>query len=445
MIRLPPDLPDRFLAANEVHARPFDPAATPSRASYLAVQVDTAQRAAELAHLGRLCERYGEVPPADGITQFALRFGANQLKWERHGEFSTYIVSTPGAAGRPFGDPAIEQLPQDWLAAIPGQTIVAANAALIPAPAGGLAGALDPLLVEWFGEAATVIGSAIGDGAGGAFTDFRLQPDGFQRFLIVDGDLTASQSGRMLQRLFEIEAYRVLALLSLPIARRVSPGVVRIEQELVTLTEEIAREERGDETLLGELTGLAAQVENALAATQYRFGASRAYFDLVRARIAELREERLPGLQTIDEFMARRLSPAMATCASLTGRLQELSQRVNRTSNLLSTRVSIVRERQNQALLASMDRRARLQLRLQQTVEGLSVVAISYYVIGLVHYLAQGVAALGAPIDAQVATGLAIPVVAFGVAMTVRWVRLKVVGTSVPRTDGPSGTAGPAG
>jgi uncharacterized membrane-anchored protein len=432
MIRLPPDLPDRFLAANEVHARPFDPAATPSRASYLAVLVDTTQRASELVHLGRLCERYGEVPPAEGITQFALRFGGNQLKWERHGEFSTYIVSTPGEGTRPFADPAIDQLPQDWLAAIPGQTIVAANAALVPVPAGGLAGGLEERLAAWFGDA-TVVGSAIGDGAGGAFTDFRLQPDGFQRILLVDGELTASQSGRMLQRLFEIEAYRVLALLSLPIARRVAPGVVQIEQELVTLTEEIAREERADETLLGELTALAARVENALAATQFRFGASRAYFDLVRARIVELREQRLPGLQTIDEFMARRLSPAMATCASLTGRLQELSQRVNRTSNLLSTRVSIVRERQNQALLASMDRRARLQLRLQQTVEGLSVVAISYYMVGLVHYLALGVTAAGLPVRPELLTGLAVPVIAIGVALTVRWVRMKAVGSAPPR------------
>ena len=434
MIRLPPDLPDRFLAANEVHARPFDPAATPSRASYLAVLVDAAQRGEELTHLGRLCVRYGEVPPAEGITQFALRFGANQLKWERHGEFSTYIVSTPGDGARPFADPATDQLPQDWLAAVPGQTIVAANAALVPAPAGGLAGALDGLLATWFGDA-TVVGSSIGDGAGAAFTDFRLQPDGFQRFLLVDGELTASQSGRMLQRLFEIEAYRVLALLSLPIARRVAPGVVRIEQELVTLTEEIAREERADETLLGELTALAARVENALAATQFRFGASRAYFDLVRSRIAELREQRLPGLQTIDEFMARRLSPAMATCASLTGRLQELSQRVNRTSNLLSTRVNIVRERQNQALLASMDRRARLQLRLQQTVEGLSVVAISYYMVGLVHYLALGVTAAGLPVRPELLTGLAVPVVALGVAMTVRWVRMKAVGHAPARDE----------
>jgi uncharacterized membrane-anchored protein len=124
----------------------------------------------------------------------------------------------------------------------------------------------------------------------------------------------------------------------------------------------------------------------------------------------------------------------MATCTSLSRRLQELSERVARASSLLSTRVSIAREKQNQALLASMDRRARLQLRLQQTVEGLSVVAISYYVVGLLAYLAAGLEAAGLGIDAEIVAGLAIPLVALAVALTVRWLRRRVVGTAPPKT-----------
>jgi uncharacterized membrane-anchored protein len=244
---------------------------------------------------------------------------------------------------------------------------------------------------------------------------------------------TDYQAGRMMQRLFEIEAYRVLALLALPSARRESPRVVEIERSLAALTQEMANEDRGDETLLGELTQLAAQVESAIASSQYRFGASRAYYALVNARINELRERRITGLQTIEEFMARRLSPAMATCASVESRLQELSERVARASSLLSTRVSIAREKQNQALLGSMDRRARLQLRLQQTVEGLSVVAISYYVVGLISYASKGLEAAGTGIDSAIVSGLAIPLVAVAVALTVRWVRRRVVGTAPAR------------
>lgn len=429
MIRLPPDLPDRFLAANEVHARPYEPLDIPVRGSYLAIQVETQQREQERAHLRVLCERFGCSPPSEDLTQFSVPFGEFQLKWERHGEFSTYIVLVPGLPSRPFAEPAIDYLPPDWLAAIPGRVIVATHAQVMQAPQAPD----DPaLLQEFFGSAAAV-GAAIGEGAGYAYTDFKIQHDGFVRFLMLSCAFTDYQAGRMMQRLFEIEAYRVLALLALPIARRESPRVVEIERSLAALTQEMANEDRGDETLLGELTQLAAQVESAIASSQYRFGASRAYCALVNARINELRERRITGLQTIEEFMARRLSPAMATCASVESRLQELSERVARASSLLSTRVSIAREKQNQALLGSMDRRARLQLRLQQTVEGLSVVAISYYVVGLISYASKGLEAAGTGIDAAIVSGLAIPLVAFAVALTVRWVRRRVVGNTPAR------------
>ncbi|MEI6318508.1 MAG: DUF3422 domain-containing protein [Pseudomonadota bacterium] len=429
MIRLPPDLPDRFLAANEVHARPYEPLDIPVRGSYLAIQVETQQREQERAHLRVLCERFGCSPPSEDLTQFSVPFGEFQLKWERHGEFSTYIVLVPGLPSRPFAEPAIDYLPPDWLADIPGRVIVATHAQVMHAPETPD----DPALLQEFFGSAAVVGAAIGEGAGYAYTDFKIQHDGFVRFLMLSCAFTDYQAGRMMQRLFEIEAYRVLALLALPIARRESPRVVEIERSLAALTQEMANEDRGDETLLGELTQLAAQVESAIASSQYRFGASRAYYALVNARINELRERRITGLQTIEEFMARRLSPAMATCASVESRLQELSERVARASSLLSTRVSIAREKQNQALLGSMDRRARLQLRLQQTVEGLSVVAISYYVVGLISYASKGLEAAGTGIDAAIVSGLAIPLVAFAVALTVRWVRRRVVGNTPAR------------
>jgi uncharacterized membrane-anchored protein len=178
---------------------------------------------------------------------------------------------------------------------------------------------------------------------------------------------------------------------------------------------------------LQELTRLAAEVESGLAASQFRFGACRAYHELVLRRIAELREQRIPGMQTMEEFMARRLTPAVATCATVSQRLHDLSERVSQASNLLSTRVDIERERQNQALLASMDRRAKLQLRLQQTVEGLSVAAICYYAAGLVGYLAKAVGSTGVRVNSDLIVGLAIPVVAVVVLLGMRRVRRSLI------------------
>jgi uncharacterized membrane-anchored protein len=421
--RPPGDHPERRIAADEIHARPYVALETPERASHLAVMVEQQERDRERAHLVALCDRFGVAVPDPAVSHFSAAFGAFRLKWERHGEFSAYTVLVRGQSPRPFSEPALGFVPAEWLAAIPGQTIVAAHAKLVRAAAAPPDAAT---LADHFGGN-VVVGAEIGEGAGMAFTDFRIRDDGFVRFLVLDRGFTPRQAGRMLQRLFEIEAYRVLALLALPIARREAPRVLEIERALEALTADIAREGGTDEQLLGELTRLAARVESAAAASRFRFGAARAYYDLVCARIGELRERRIPGLQTIDEFMGRRLAPAMATVDSVARRMADLSERVARASALLSTRVDIARERQNQALLASMDRRARLQLRLQQTVEGLSVAAITYYVVGLVGHAAKALKAAGAAVEPDPVTGLAIPIVAVLAALGVRHVRRRIV------------------
>ncbi len=420
---IPPDHPDRLALAEEVHARPPDALATPSRATFVAIVVAPDERAAEFEHLAALCARYSLPPPAPEARHFSAPLGAVRFKWERHGEFSGYTFFTAGRSPTPFSEPPIRSLPPDWLAAVPGRTLFAAHAKLV-------ADAREPdadFLAAHFGNG-MVVGAEIGGGAALAFTDFRIHADGFGRVLLLDRSLTPRQAGRMMQRLFEIEAYRMLALLALPVARHLGPRIARIETALAGLTDDIARQSVDDEKLLPQLTRLADEVEQSLAGSQFRFGACRAYAELVARRIAELRERRLPGMQTIEEFMARRFTPAVATCESTAQRLRELSERVAQASALLSTRVNIARERQNQQLLASMDRRAQLQLRLQQTVEVLSVAAIVYYVAGLVGYLAKALHAMGVPVQPEIAMGVAVPVAALVVLWVLRRVRRRLLG-----------------
>jgi uncharacterized membrane-anchored protein len=454
MSTLPHDHPQRLALAEEAHARPPEPLEAPARATYVAVLVEPDERASELAHLATLCTHFGATPPGDGATHLSTQLGGElRLKWERHGEFSGYTFFTTGLSPEPYSQPAAAVLPPGWLAAVPGATIAAAHAKLVAAGR-AVSGAPDAPAVPDAPDAAflarhfggnIVVGSEIGDGAGLAYTDFRTHADGFARFLVLDRSFTPRQAGRTLQRLFEIEVYRMLALLALPIARRQSPRIVAIEKSLAALTDAIAYQTtqaaadavpgapssardggQADEALLHELTRLAAEVESGLAASQFRFGACRAYFELVSTRVGELREQRLPGLQTIEEFMARRFKPAVATCTTVSQRLHDLSERVAQASALLSTRVDITRERQNQALLASMDRRAKLQLRLQQTVEGLSVAAIVYYVAGVIGYLAKGLKAAGMHIDPDLTVGLLIPVIAVLVMVGLRRVHRRI-------------------
>jgi uncharacterized membrane-anchored protein len=393
--------------------------ATPARASYLALLVDADDRGRESAHLARLCERYAVAPPAREVTHFSARLGGVRLKWERHGEFSSWTLVAPGAERAPFAEPASGFLPEGWLRGLPGLTLMAAHAVIAEAPE---TPPDEQELARHF-EDHIVVGAEVADGQALAYTDFKVHGDGCSRFLLLGRQLTPRLAGRVVQRLFEIEAYRMMALLALPMARRLSPRIVAIENALAQLTDGIAREEGADEVLLQELTRLAAEVESGLAATQFRFGASRAYADIVRTRIAELREVRIGGLSTIGGFMGRRFEPAVSTCATVSARLHDLSERVAQASGLLSTRVDIARERQNQALLSSMDRRAKLQLRLQQTVEGLSVAAIVYYVVGLVGYVAKGAKAGGLPINAELLIGLAVPVAALAAGLVVRRAR----------------------
>ena len=424
MTALPASHPLREDLHNEVHARPYEPVTAPEEVRYVALLGDAGVRADEGARLAALCARSGVAPPVDGANHFRADLGAFRLKWERHSEFSGYTLFFPGVRGEraaePFARDPIETLPQDWLAGLPGRVIVSMHAFVTPDPV--FSGDPEALARLFAGNLA--IGGRIAGGLADAYTDFRLHAGGAGRLLVVNREMRPRQTGRMVQRLMEIEVYRMMALLAFPLARTAGQRAHAAESELARLTLAMAGSRREHEpALLDELTKLAAAVENSVAETSFRFSAATAYYALVRQRIAELREERIPGVQTIAEFMDRRLSPAMNTCESVASRQEALSRRVARASDLLRTRVDIAREQQNQELLASLDRRQRLQLRLQETVEGLSIAAITYYLVGLVGYAAKAVKAAGVRVEVDLATGISIPLVALAVAYGVRRVR----------------------
>jgi uncharacterized membrane-anchored protein len=249
--------------------------------------------------------------------------------------------------------------------------------------------------------------------------------------LLVDGGeaISSRRLGRLVQRLLEIDTYRMAALLGLPAARQAAAVLALAERELAALAEAIRVAGRDEEPqLLDRLTRLAGQVESEYAATHSRFSASAAYFELVDRRLADIGEARMPGLQTLGEFIDRRLSPARATCAWSVRRQDALSQRVSRISNLLRTRVEIEQQQSSQALLGAMNRRQGLQLKLQATVEGLSVAAITYYIVGLVSYLAKGAHSLGWPFSPEGTAATAIPVVALAVWLSLRRLHARVLG-----------------
>jgi uncharacterized membrane-anchored protein len=424
----------RVPLAAEIHSRPFMKIEAPEAVSHLAVYRDreagppNSNAVSQHALLAALCSHFGVAAPAAGASYFYHDFGRFRLKWECHTEFATYTFAERRPEGRSLAEafarmPA-SHLPHGWLGALTGRLLVAAHVVLER-------GEGDPATVQQVFERNVSVGSSVMQGAQ-LWTDFAIQSDGFSRFVIRDVAMRHQQAGRLVQRTLEIETYRMMALLGLPSAQQAGQALNAIEAELAGLTSAMVatdtaspgqrQVEHGgaEQQLLDQIMRLAARLEKLTLDSSYRFSASKAYLRIVNARIEELRELRIEGMQTVEEFMERRLAPAMSTCEATAARQDALALRIANTNALLRTRVGIVQELQNRQILQSMNSRAAQQLRLQQAVEGLSVAAISYYVIGLFSYAGKAAKYAGLLANPELTLGTMVPFVAAGVWLGLR-------------------------
>ncbi len=413
---LPPADPQRTLLHNVVHTRPSQRIRLPALVVYVAVFNDGVTLEQECEHLRRLPCQEALVIGHLQNNFLRLRLQGCTLRWERHTEFTSYslVQHLPEVAQLGATDPELLSflaLPEGWLAGIPGRTFAAIKLAMVHGDL-NRPGETLALARNWFGEN-PVVASLIGRNSHSlAVTDFMLRDSGFERMLVVAPTETSeSRAGRISQRLLEIETYRLAALRGLPAAKQLAPELADAEQQLVDITAQLENKAVSEQELLDRLISLAVRIERANVKHMYRFAATHAYDKIVTQRIAELREKAIPGTQTIGEFMGRRLSPAIATVEATARRMVSLSERISQTSALLRTRVDIMTEAQNQQLLGKLTRGQELQLRLQSMVEGLSIAAISYYVVSLLLYLAKAGKAAGLPIHPELTIGVMIPIV----------------------------------
>jgi uncharacterized membrane-anchored protein len=430
-VYLPADAGLRQTLHNEVHARPSARIRLPALVVYVAVLNDGITRADELAHLQKLPGQQNLTLADLGENFLRLRYNNHTVKWERHSEFTRYSIVQPLPEHAQLGnsDPELLSglmLPADWLSGIPGQTMAAIKLAMLHGDTRDTEGTMAQGR-SWLGDHSLVASVMGNNGHSWALTDFMLRPSGFERMLVIaPSDTTETRAGRVSQRLLELETYRLMALRGLPVAKSLMPTLTNTERELAEITAQIEEGSQSDPEMLNRLATLAARVEMATANHAYRFAATEAYHNIVLQRIAELREKAVPGTQTIGEFMNRRLSPAMATVQATAHRLSSLSGRITRASALLRTRVDIATEAQNQQLLEKLTRGQELQLRLQSTVEGLSIAAISYYVISLALYVGKAGKAAGLPIHPELAAGALVPLVLWAVWRTTKRIHAKL-------------------
>lgn len=383
------DHPLRYELANELHARPFPSVKVPGFAVYLAIKqpknAATRDREADRAHLLNLLDRFGAPHPKPGATHFFGEIGKHHLKWEQHTEFVTYTVFGDQASDRAFDPALFDVFPTDWLAAAPGARV---TSALIRLERLDDEDQISEKLAEWMVPESLAV-SYVLDQVAVMAGDFRIDAAGHMRFAIFAGKGTEdSRIGRIVQRVCEVETYKAMSMLGLARAQDLSRQMGPLHSELSGLVEDMSKpDSRAEQTLQG-LLRISAKLEDLLSKSTFRFGATGAYGALVDQRIEVLRETRFRGRQTFAEFMMRRFDPAMRTVKSTENRLRDMAAAAIRAGELLRTQVDVERSAQNQRLMESMDKRADLQLRLQKTVEGLSVVAISYYAVNLVSYAA---------------------------------------------------------
>ena len=405
----------------DLHTRPFQVADRPLRVSHLSLSHDddsTYQE--ELEHLRLLCQRYSVNPPVEGDSCFYQSFGEFEVRWERHTEFSTYSFTIYGEDSQPFCHPPVALLPPDWLKQVPGEVISAVHIEVLDNHSGTKIPDKESLRQHFEGQ--RLIGSELRNGAATIWSALRLHSDGFNRILLLNNDLNACQTGRVLRALLELEAYRNMMLLAFPEAQDVSARVSQMETQLARLVRQISGQRivEDEQRQLAELSDLAAAIAELIANSRYRFDAGRAYYQMVQSRLQELEEQEINGLQTLSAFVDRRLSPALRTVEAAKRRLDDLAGRVDRASEFLRTRVDMAIEAQNQALLKSMDRRAQMQFSLQQTVEGLSVVVITYYILALCGYLLKAADSFDLGVSPERTIALMLPVVLLMVWMLTR-------------------------
>ncbi|MEM6683696.1 MAG: DUF3422 domain-containing protein [Pseudomonadota bacterium] len=378
---------------NEFFARPAQSCAAKTVVTRLVMHTDDSSAARDREHLSALCRQAGALAAQDDARHHVVRLSGGLLIWERHTEFSTYTVFAPqkGTSGLDYNP--LEILPNDWIKQTPGTLLCATRLWVV---AGKPDDTSDSQAKDVFGDA-EFSASTMRDGKAYVAADFRLHGDGFTRFYVIDNSGDDTVRGRLVQRLLELDMYRIAALLALPIAQDAQPKLTQHEATLADILEDMSdTPDMGrDREVLQKLSQTAADIEAIGAQTAYRFAAAQAYYRIVLERIERLREDRAEGRERLGIFVNRRLAPAMRTCAAVSDRQATISTRIDRVTQLLATRVEVSVQEQNADLLQSMNRNAKAQVRLQETVEGFSAIAMTYYGVGLVLYIAKGLKEAG--------------------------------------------------
>ncbi|MCF6220164.1 MAG: DUF3422 domain-containing protein [Robiginitomaculum sp.] len=412
-------LRDAILA--EVHARPYRALTTPRavlQQAFLCKPSSNAQD--DMAAFWQWCINQDLTPPETGSRHHTVVIDGIQLIWERHTEFITLTWDCL------YTKTAQRKLWQ--ISAKHVKAMMANKHSLISAARVNLLKCADtsktPDLREFDPE--SICMSLVKKERALIITDFMQDEFGATKYTIHNRGLDDRNCGILVRRLLETETYRMMSLYGFERIKKILPEIAAVETQLVHLMKQVNTKSSIASTRksLDEITDIAADLAKLSAASQYRFSASRAYYSLVKARLKRINEQGIPSYSKIEEFLNKRLAPAMRTVENVEQRIAVAGDKLDRSTGLLRTKVEMQMQVQNKAVLDSMNERALMQYRLQSTVEGLSIAAVSYYVVGLLNYVAKGIGIDGY-INPKLLTAIFVPIAILTVWYIVRRIRAK--------------------
>lgn len=413
----------RQQVVREMHLRRWGLLTLPSIVVQWVLMVGEEERAAEAEAISARSDPDRET---GNPTHHAGRLSEGIVfAWERHSEGSSLTLFIENAGEEAFLDlgarPDIAEA-LDWARSVPGRIVRATRILCVAADAEA-----EKVLPRVGYSRPELISCHIGGGVR-IWSDFRLKDDGFGALVVAANGADPRDFTRLVQRLQELGNYRNKALLGLPVAHANWPLLNEAEARLTALADRVAHSDERDDVLMEELSELSLRLMAVSTSISFRMSATAAYARLVEERLEQLEVRAIEGFASLTDFTQRRFLPAVRTCAALVERERQLSLRAAQLSSLLRARIETRIENQNARLLRSMERSTTMQLRLQQLVEGLSVVALSYYLLGLVGYLLKGLEHRWPGTDSSTVLAVLVIPVALAVWIAVRLLKSRLLG-----------------
>ena len=430
---------------DELHARPYIKLSNNLRTFHFAYLLKENDEKKSWVYLDKFLGKINFQKLPKQVSKYWVAEGKDLIiRYECHTEFISLTLIYPNKIEddnknktKLFDENFLRLLPIDFLKNFPGEHFLSSWIEMLPSKSN-----FKPIDIEKFFYHDNFAGSNVAEDGANVFMSFKSDRtnfigSGFRRVFIQNKNLRTRRTGRLLQRIVELETYQVLSLLGLPQVRTETKNLSNLEKQITEITKSVSKTAKSNldkkairypdyQKDLNELSYVVAKIEEIDSSTNYRLSATSAYYKLVEQRIKDLREIRLESFQTNNEFLSRRLQPAIRTSEAFSRRLESLATRAQRADNLVRTQIEMGVQIQNKDLLKSMELRARAQLRLQETVESLSIVAITYYIVGLLSTLVDPINFDFIFISKELFLALCVPIVLILIWYVAKTVRKKI-------------------